>query len=187
MKHKLLRIGLGVAALLVAQGAFANKISIIDLAGDPITAGKSPGATQYFASCGVPSTNCMEAFVGDPATLSTTLGTGYALNENPTGEQAFLNGLLADVGLPAVSSVDKTDVAGTSFTTNREYFSIKQSTWTVFFKNISGESITVSFGPNAYSHHTEYGSPVPLPAAAWLFLSALGVFGFMGARRNKES
>ena len=120
--------------------------------------------------------------------MSTTQGTGYALtNAAPTTQRAFLNDLLGDVGLPAVRTVDKTDIAGRSFTTNREYFSIKQSTWTVFFKNISGQSITVGFGPNAYSHYTEYGSPVPLPAAVWLFLSALGVFGFMGTRRKKEA
>ena len=79
MKREMLRIGFGVAALLMAQAAIANKISIFDINADPIKAGNSAGAVQYSASCGVPSTNCMEAFVGENlASLSTTQWIGYA-------------------------------------------------------------------------------------------------------------
>lgn len=33
-------------------------------------------------------------------------------------------------------------------------------------------------------HDGDVGSPVPLPAAAWLFASALGIFAYLGKRRN---
>ena len=185
MKSKMLRILFGFVAILFAQTTLANKISIVDIAGIPIKEGNSANATQFSVTC---SSCTISGFLGDPASLSGSQTTGYGLNANPTGELAFLNDLLTDVGKSTVSFVNKIDTAGSSFMTDREYFSVKKAKWTAFFHNTTGGSITLDFDPGNYSHWTEYGEPsvVPLPAAVWLFLSALGAVGFIG-RRGKAT
>jgi hypothetical protein len=122
--------------------------------------------------------------------LSTSDAIDFPLNGDPDDELAKLNELLAGL-VPArdpVTFVDKTDTAGDGFTTDRQYFSIKQATEIWFFENTSGGILTVDLGTNTnnYSHYTEYGalSAVPVPAAVWLFGTAL--IGFIGfSRRTK--
>ena len=126
--------------------------------------------------------------IGDPVALSLTRATNYPKQGNPTAELGFLNDLLDDVGLPNVSFVDKTDTAGNGFTTNRQYFSIKKGLDIWYFANNTSGALNVDWLPEAYSHYTEYGAAkvVPLPAAVWLFGSALiGVVGF--ARRSAKT
>ena len=122
--------------------------------------------------------------------LSTTDAIDFPLNGNPDAELAKLNELLAglDPARAPVTYVNKTDLAGNGFTTNRQYFSIKQATEIWYFENTSGGSLTVELGTNTnnYSHWTEYGavSAVPVPAAIWLFGTAL--VGFIGMSRRRK-
>jgi hypothetical protein len=122
--------------------------------------------------------------------LSMTDAIDFPLNGNPDDELAKLNELLAglDPARDPVIYVNKDDNGGSSFTTDRQYFSIKQATEIWFFENTSGGTLTVDLGANTndYSHWTEYGpmSAVPVPASVWLFGTAL--IGFIGfSRRTK--
>ena len=126
-----------------------------------------------------------------PTTLSMSLALDFPLNGDPTAELAKLNELLDgfNPARPQVNYVNKTDTAGKGFTTDRQYFSIKQATEIWYFENTSGGSLTVELGTdtNNYSHWTEYGvvSPVPVPAAVWLFGTAL--FGLVGFSKRRKA
>jgi hypothetical protein len=114
-------------------------------------------------------------------------------SSNETVQLGLLNDLLGlfDPARASVSYVAKTDdedpgFTGNSFTTNRQYFSIKQATEMWFFENLSGGTVTVNLENNTenFSNWTEYGAVVPVPAAFWLFGTAL--IGFIGfSRRTK--
>jgi len=57
-----------------------------------------------------------------------------------------------------------------------------------FFENLSGGTVTVNLGykTDDYSHWTAYGAVVPVPAAIWLFGTALvGLFGINKLRRAR--
>ena len=128
--------------------------------------------------------------VNDPiASLSDTVATEYLIaNSDATTEMALLNNLLSEMNAGSVSTVFKTDDDLTSFSTDKLYFSIKQATEIFYFKNISGGTLNVELYPdaNAFSHWSEYGpsaSVVPVPAAVWLFGSAL--LGLVGFKRKQ--
>ena len=131
-----------------------------------------------------------EAFVGsNPGLiqLSQTIGDNYPKAGNPAGELARLNELLVQFSpaRSAVSYVDKTDIEQGSWSTDRQYFSIKQSINLWFFENMSGGTVTVTARGDDWSHTTAYGpATVPVPAAAWLFGSAL--LGLVGLARRKS-
>jgi hypothetical protein len=150
---------------------------------------------NYNGGIGTPTVDCTlscEGFIGTTPSfsLSTANAIDSPLNGNPTDELAKLNELLAGLATPRdpVNYVNKTDLGGNSFTTVRQYFSIKQSTEIWYFENTSGGSLTVELGTdtNNYSHWTEYGSvsAVPVPAAFWLFGTAL--IGFIGVSRRTK-
>ena len=136
-------------------------------------------------------------FVGpDPAgdiSLDMTIAyeaDPYPQAGDPAGELARLNELLAlfDPARTPVGNVNKTDVAGDRFSTSLQYFSIKQANDLFYFENTSGGSVTVALlgRTENYSHWTEYGppSPIPVPAAFWLFGTAL--IGFIGISRRTK-
>jgi hypothetical protein len=175
--RKLSRSILLLAVLLAtnATGVSANTITMANYNGG--------GTVDCTLSC--------EGFIGTTPSfsLSTTDAIDFFLNGNPDAELAKLNELLAGLA-PArgpVIYVNKTDLGGNSFTTVRQYFSIKQATVIWYFENTSGGSLTVDLGTNTsdYSYWTEYGpvSEVPVPAAVWLFGSAL--LGLGALKRKK--
>ncbi len=139
-----------------------------------------------------------EAFVGpNPGTiaLSSTDGAAYPMNGNSSEplELALLNELLVqfDPARSTVSYVNKTDTEANTYTTDRQYFSIKKQNNLWFFENTSGVEVTVTALGEEWSHTTEYGpidqveppSEVPVPAAAWLFGSALLGLGVVKRRK----
>jgi hypothetical protein len=191
------KFALAAVAAFAAAGAQANKVQVFDITGTALEA----GGTQYTAQCNPLATVCMKAFYEVTGTTSLELndstGTGYKANDrfagslgdaNPSTELAFLNNLLDELGRgdPDVTFVDKSDAEGDQFTSGRQYFSIKQADWTAFFENVSGKPLTVFFDPNNFSHYTEYGDNVPLPAAAWLFGSAIVGVGLVARRRRTD-
>jgi len=50
-----------------------------------------------------------------------------------------------------------------------------------FFGTCDSPNCDTAFGTDIFG--TASVTPVPLPAAAWLFISALGIFGFLGKRK----
>jgi hypothetical protein len=180
---------LSFTRLIGASAALAllTGVASTELSANTITMADYTGGGTDTVSC---DTNCL-GFEGG-TTLSTTGADRYAQigASNDVAELAQLNGLLALLTVPRgpETYVNATDGAGTGFTTSRQYFSIKQASAFYFFENTSGGSVTVDLGTTpAYSHWTEYGSTVsavPVPAAVWLFGSALiGLVGF-GKRRK---
>ena len=115
-----------------------------------------------------------------PATalMSDSTATAYDKQGNPRSELSYLNSLLGLSGTGEITGT--TDIAGSgeSFETSFQYFAIKQSTYIMYFENLTGEPLDVMFD-NEFSHVTGFGqqltppSEVPLPAAVWLFGSAL--------------
>lgn len=201
--------GIGLTLMFSSQ-LQANTISLIDEEGVALAPGSG---IQYTASCDPAADICMQGFleqdvvVGnvnpalDPALASVTpdgQATGYldaTFNAWASGsgfdaanEASFLNVLLGQVGDPDVVAGDsfKDDAGGSTFTTNREYFSIKQAGFIAFFKNVSGGDLTVAFNPNDFSHWSGHGRVVPLPAAAWLFGSAVLGLVAIGRRRRTD-
>ena len=138
-----------------------------------------------------------QGFIGDypggPISLSLTMAENYPTAGNPDAELARLNellGLFEPARDPVPDGdVDKTDSSGTTFDTSYQYFSVKKAEWLWFFENTSGGEVTVTVLGDSYSHWTGYGdpvSPIPVPAAVWLFGTAL--IGFIGiSRRTKIS
>lgn len=189
MKKTFLRTLMAISGLavlgLTTNVAYANTIEILDPVG---------GVEE--ASCSGGSGDCMQGFFENSSTtLSDSKATAYNVLPTETEKKDFLNDLLGDVGESTVTFVNKTDLEGVEFTTDRQYFSFKKGTNTWFFKNLSGGSLTftlddISDADDGFSHWTEYGdvatSVVPVPAAVWLFGSALvGLVG-LGARRRMQ-
>tara|TARA_B110000967_G_C18679006_1_gene457044 strand:+ start:200 stop:754 length:555 start_codon:yes stop_codon:yes gene_type:complete len=167
-----------ISACLLAMNANANTITL--------TGYKGSSSDMICAS------DC-DGFIGSSSgtiSLSTTNAAGYDKAGSPTAELAKLNALLAqfDPAQDPVSFVNKTEGAASTFTTNRQYFSIKKSTNLWFFENSTGGDLTITALGSDWSHVTEYGSlsvsAVPLPAAAWLFGSAL--LGLIAVAKRKR-
>jgi len=134
-------------------------------------------------------------FVGlNPVTLSSSDADAYGMpgNSNESSQLGLLNDLLAlfDPARDPVVYANKTDGDGSGFKTDRQFFSIKKATKMWFFENLTGGEITVELGDDTepYSNWTAYGPEVPkvpVPAAFWLFGTAL--IGLVGFGRRKLS
>ena len=178
-------ITFSVSACLLSMTAQANQIELDGY----------PGKSVFDIDC---SPSCEGFFVGSSPsdlTLSVTDASAYTAVWWEPKQLAALNALLLQIdpdGSP-VTFVEKTIGLEDDFTTNREYFSLYKwndggKLW--FFKNTSGGELDISaLGPD-WGHRTEYGieygavSAVPVPAAAWLFGSALLAMLTVARRKN---
>ena len=188
MKDKLF---LPVTALVLGfmtQYTSANTITIThELDGDLISKGGAP----WQASCDETGPGpCMLGLEG-PATasMSALTATAYDKQGNPRSELTYLNSLLGLSGTGEITGTADIAGSGDSFEASFRYFAIKQSTYIMYFENLTGESLRVMFD-NEFSHVTGFGqqltppSEVPLPAAAWLFGSALLGLGAISRRKK---
>lgn len=188
MTNKLIACVVGFALGLMAQSTLANTITIaLELDGDTITKGGAP----WSASCAETGAGpCMEGFVGAAtASMSTVIATAYDKPGNPLAELTLLNSLLGLSGAGAITGTADIADAGNSFETNYRYFGIKQSSYIMYFENLTDAPLDVTF-INEFSHVTGFGEQlnnvpqVPLPAAVWMFGSAL--FGLSAVARRKK-
>lgn len=123
--------------------------------------------------------------------FSPTTSVALSLNNaNPTTEANALNNLLGLTGNLAYTSSDATrENNGTSpFDFTGMFVALKFGSKTGYLFNSANVAQTVTFSGNpagGLSHKTNFGelpSPVPLPAAAWMLLAALG--GLYATRRR---
>lgn len=127
---------------------------------------------------------------------SSTEAYAFAVNSSEATETAFMNSLTNNN--PIVTFAGKDESGTNSFEITQRYFSVKFGNYnngnggTAFFEIMSNSSIELTFNKidnnSGLSHVTQYSSPVPLPAAAWLFGSALmGVAGIGYRRKTQEA
>jgi len=182
-----------VMSLLIGQMAHYAQATTItiseDLDGDMISRGGAP----WTASCSEPGDGpCMLGLEGATiASMSDTSATAYDKPGNPRSELSLLNSLLGLSGADAIESATSIAGSGNSFAADYQYFGIKQSTYIMFFENVSGAELDILF-LNEFSHVTGFGeqlnsvSEVPVPAAAWLFGSALFGLSALGRRKRQR-
>lgn len=143
-----------------------------------------PPPGDYSLDCGGMGVTC-QGFTATN-TLSATQARAYDLGSSDEAtELAFLNTLLGGGG---VTSAYKPGTVGPTASTNKEYFSIKIGQQTTFYKNMTTGTLDLRFlkgtASQAFSHLTEYGDPVPLPGAVWLFGSAM--VGLVALNRRRK-
>jgi len=187
MNRKLFTSVIGLVAGLMTQYTSANTISIThELDGDLVSRGNAP----WEASCDETGLGpCMLGLEG-PATasMSATVATAYDKQGSPRSELSYLNSLLGLSGTDEITGTTGIAGSGDSFEANFQYFAIKQATYIMYFENLTGEALHVMFD-NDFSHVTGFGQPlppaeVPLPAAMWLFGTALLGLGAIARRKT---
>ncbi len=177
---------IGLTALAFAGAAPAALINIeTDLAGGDRELDCGESCEGFFEDnyddSNVPSYNFQTL------KLSNTDATAWAVTpSNPQTEVDFLDSMVAKLDptetAPSEIYFEKIDGAGDGFTTNREYFWIKQGDWTAYFRNSTpGQSIVVDV-EDGYSHYGVAG--VPIPPAFLLFGSALLGMGWLSRRQR---
>jgi len=167
----------------VSTGVSANIITMIGYQGG--------GPDQVECTGGGGCLGFIGTYPGGPIDTSSSLANAYPQAGNPESEKDRLNELLLLFAPPRATvnyfGDPDSGAAGFGFTTDRQYFAIKQARDLFFFENKSGGELTVALtqGTAEYSHWTEFGPvAVPVPAAIWLFGTAL--IGFIGfSRRTK--
>lgn len=187
----LIRSLLPVTGLVMLVG-----ISSVQAATLSIDVGNGFGTLSWDDAQGV-----VVGLVGNPATESNSDAELYNLGDlvppppngsNPEREASALN-VLTGNSTAFTTGAWKEDNGASPFTISHEYFTLKfgknRGYDHAFFRIISGGPITFTYvkGENGLglSHKTAFGNPVPLPAAAYLFGSALlGMVG-IGYRRNR--
>ena len=188
MKMKFLASTAALAGLLFAGSAQAYLVETLE--------GGLPPGGQYALDC---DDGCF-GFVGTgPSYALDNMGPPYNAqayklsNSSTATELAKLNAILGGAGFSPVTSVYKPPAAENTSTwsTNKEYFSIKIGQQTTFYKNMTTGTLDLAFlrtdgGERSvnWSHLTEYGDPVPLPGAVWLFGSAL--VGLVALNRRRR-
>lgn len=152
---------------------------------------------DFLVSC---DASC-QGLIGGPspaATWSNTDADAYEpSNSSLDTELALLNSLLGLTGTNQITGSQKFDGAGVGFTTAYEYFGIKKGGWIAYFKNTAGGPVAVTFNnadgtsidndDDGYSHYSGFGAVVPIPAAVWLFGSALVGMAGIGYRRQAKA
>ena len=174
----------GLAALLAA-GLFAGAVQ----ADTVITLNPSfPGGASEVTCEGDDSCSGLVGAVGSGTWSDDTADLYDPANSNPDTELALLNSILGLTGTDAITGAVRFDTEASSFDGMiYEYWGIKKSTDIAFFRNDTGAPIDFSMNGDEWSHVTGFGAVVPIPAAAWLFGSALlGMVGF-GTRRGRKA
>jgi hypothetical protein len=174
-----LKTGITVLALAMSfsTGTQAASINILD--------GAALKGVLSFANAGA-----VLGFTA-PATLSATEAQLFAVTpSSEANETNYLNTtLLASPQAVFASKYDLTpndDDSNFMFQVSSLYFLLKLGNESAYFKNTTGGTLDLRFAKqgqgSGLSHISELNA-VPIPAAAWLFGSALAAFGFIGRKK----
>lgn len=168
------------------------------LIGGLVTGAANANTIQFTSNwndgIGAGSVTCVPNCEGlDDGIWSDSQADLYHQASNESAELAQLNSLLGLTGPNMITGYEKFDSKASTFNSmSYEYWAIKKATSIAYFKNPGNLPITFSFydkngNPVDWSHVTGFGSKVvPLPAAAYLFGSALLGMAGIGYRRNKK-
>ena len=191
-RYRITPIFWAYAALALMTGMVSTGVSA-----NTITMANYDGVGNTVTCNGIALNDACGGFIGSlplgPIDTSPTDADNFDKVGNPTNELKLLNDLLALFAParvpPDVTTVHKIDVEDDNFMTSLQYFSIKKGQYLWYFENLSGGDVAVNLAGSTedYSHWTEYGgspSPVPVPAAVWLFGTAL--VGFIGISRRRK-
>jgi hypothetical protein len=192
MKTKtLMRSLFPLAGLVMLVGASSTQAAMVS-----INVGSGFGTLSWDDTTGT-----VMGFTGAaPGVLSTANADLYDLDvlapppPNGTSEKREALALNALAGTTFTTGSWKEDNGNSPFTISHEYFTLKfgnnDGLDHAFFQITSGGPITFTYAKGAnglgLSHKTTFGNPVPLPAAAYLFGSALLGMAGIGYRRNKK-
>ena len=116
-------------------------------------------------------------------------------SSSPGAELALLNSILGLTGTSdaiegSFSSGSEFGEASSFVGMEYEYWAIKKGQDIAFFKNDGSQPVDFSWSGDDWSHTTGFGakvSVVPLPAAAWLFGSAMLGMAGIGFRRKSKT
>lgn len=179
------------AAACLASSAFA---SVLTIGGGIATVTCSPSCDGITGGS-VLSSPSQGVYGGSAGVLSGTLADLYNFSpSNPSDEAAALNILTG--GATSFTTGIQTDTGGVgqlSFSTTAQWIALKLGAGTFFLKNTGGPvSLLISYVQAAgqtgagggFSHYTEFGNVVPVPAAIWLMGAGIAGLGFAGRRRK---
>ncbi|MEZ5897723.1 MAG: VPLPA-CTERM sorting domain-containing protein [Parvularculaceae bacterium] len=132
---------------------------------------------------------------GTAGTLSGAAADLYNFKpSNPTAEATALNILTG--GATSFSTGVQTDAGGVdqlTFSTTAQWIALKLGAGTFFLKNTGGPvTLLIDYvkasgkagAGGGFSHYTEFGNVVPVPAAIWLMGAGIAGLGFAGRRRK---
>jgi hypothetical protein len=198
-KTRMISSAAALAAVLSTGGVHADTIGIQTFSGAPPG---PPDGAAYQLEC--TSTDCdIHGITAseDPPTSQGNVNDNtstafFGVNANPADEADALATLLGiDQSLVVAGDTTENPGSDTTFSSDALWFSVKQGLWTAFFRNNSGGTLELSFERDLdqgagfegveYSNVTEF-SVVPIPAAAWLFGSALVGMAGVGYRRSRK-
>ena len=183
---------ISIFAMAAAQGALANTINVHDDTNTLIIdATVTSGAVNDVVIMGF-----VKPFNIINNLSSTDADETQLANSNPVTELAFLNNLIQPdiLGAVQICGGNPLPACGLSIIINTLYFSMKFGNDTAFFKNVSGQPITLSFTTgtaSGLSHVTVYGEDftpsIPAPAALPLLLTGIAGLGWLSRRRTRKA
>jgi hypothetical protein len=167
MKTKWLKAALGVAIFVSAVGASAKSIDLTT---------SSPGPTLTIGEEGfVPSTSVMH-----PGDFSTS----WFFDVNPKTDFDIVVDITSNnTAHFGIKNLDAKLYDGTKLVRSGTDFSVTDLSGGDYKLIISGDSIVSGADCSSYWGNVKL-TAVPLPAAAWLFLSGLAGVGLMARRRT---
>ena len=183
----------GVAAMMAVGGGLANDAQAATVTFE--NGADGGGDARFTVSCSLSCEGWLfdeKALGGDIGGLIDFQDSTYATGQGETWEEDLLAFVAGENGL-AFSKTEENP--STSYFSDAfvQLFKIGQTPNVGVLVNTAGFSQAYTFASVAtgsgLSHIASYGTvpPIPLPAAGWLLLTAVGGLGFAAHRRRRKA